>query len=284
VGEFRITTLNGWNKTRTVYNLFDRVEPEDRVLGQIMAQSYDHAKETGATNIREIVWPAEPEILRHLESYPGLGADESPSAFQQGVSSAVFRTLGFVQLPCRQRLVDYCWEMMRIKIDVGDYLGVASGKLARDNRGVWLRNIALDFAEESFNFDYLGAKPARAEAWEWAAGGGDSIRNSTVARLIRKICAIHSVLLLLTYLASLGCCCAAPAVFLRKKDEHWLRDTMVAALAVASVGTIVGSCVIAGFNRIYSLPHLPVFVLCMAYAWENRSRLSAVRWRRSHQR
>jgi hypothetical protein len=171
--------------------------------------------------------------------------------------------------------------MMRIKIDVGDYLGEVSGKLARDNRGAWLRNIAVDFAEESFNFDYLGAKQARAEPSEWAAGGGDPIRNSTTASLIRKVCAMHSVLLMLAYLASLGYCFAAPAVFLRKKDKHWLRDATVVALAIASIGTIVGTCVFAGFNRIYSLPHLPIFVLCSAYAWENRSRLSAWRWHRS---
>ena len=40
IGQFRITTLDGWNRSRTVYNLFDRVAPADHAIGSIMTQTY----------------------------------------------------------------------------------------------------------------------------------------------------------------------------------------------------------------------------------------------------
>ena len=44
IGEFRITTLDGWNKSRTVYNLFDQVPPEDRALGAPAIDPAEHLR------------------------------------------------------------------------------------------------------------------------------------------------------------------------------------------------------------------------------------------------
>jgi len=271
IGQFRVTTINGWNKTRTVYNLFDRVGPEDRVVGEIMSQTYDQERQSGGVNLREIVWSAEPRILQHLDSYPGMDLDDvsNPSPFHQQVNRVVRQTFGFRELPCRIKLVDYCWEMMRIKIDTGDYMGDVSGKLARKYPGAWLSNVATNFATESFNFDYLSAEPARIEA-DLAAGGGDPIINRWAANLTSLACKLEVPVLLLTYLVTLACFFYSPRTFFRKHDEHWVRDSTVTALATASIGTIVGMCVLAGFNRVYSLPHLAVFMMCSAYIWEHR--------------
>jgi hypothetical protein len=273
IGQFRITTVNGWNKTRTVYNLFDRVDPEDRVIGEIMAQTYNQQKQSGGVNLREIVWPAERRILQNLSSYPDLDVTANPSLFHQQVNRAVQQTFGFVELPCRTKLVDYCWEMMRIKIDTGDYIGSVSGKLARKYPGAWLANIATNFAEESFNFNYFGARPSRLDVVDVAAGGGNPVINRAAANLISWANKLHVPFLLLTYLATLACFFFSPRTFFRKHDEHWFRDAAVTTLAVASIGTLVGTCVFAGLNRVYSLPHLAVFTMCSAYIWEHRVRI-----------
>ena len=278
IGQFRITTVNGWNKTRTVYNLFDRVDPEDRVIGGIMAETYNRLKPSDRVNHREVVWPAEKQILQHLDRYPGdsyrdIDAPANPSPFHQTVNRAVQHTFGFVELPCKARMVDFCWEMMRIKIDTGDYLGDVSGKLARKYPGLWLSNIATNFAEESFNFDYFSAKPSTLDVSDIAASGDAPVINHTSANLIGWICKLHVPFLLLTYLVTLGCFFLSPKAFFQRHDEHWLGDAAVAILAVASIGTLVGTCVLAGFNRVYSLPHLAIFTMCSAYAWEHRVRV-----------
>lgn len=277
IGQFRITTINGWNKTRTVYNLFDRVDPEDRVIGGIMAQTYNQEKQSGGVNLREIVWPAERRIFQNVSTYPGLDIDvtANPSLFHQQVNRAVQHAFGFVDLPCSTKLVDYCWEMMRLKIDTGDYIGRVSDKLARKYPGAWLANLATNFAEESFNFNYFAASPSTRDSVNVAAGGGDLIIRRALANPISWAAKLSVPFLLFTYLATLACFFLSPITFFRKHDEHWFRDAAVTTLAVASIGTLVGTCVLAGLNRVYSLPHLAVFTMCSAYLWQNRVRIFA---------
>lgn len=280
IGQFRMTTLDGWNRTRTVYNLFDRVPPEDQLIGLIMANTYRQQHQTGGVNLREIVWPAEHDLFlsANLSRYPLPDAATTPTPFQQSLQ----RTLGLVPLPCRVKVVDYCEELMHIKIDVGDYLGLVSTKLARQNRAAWLSNIASNFVHESFNFNYFGAKPSRLDDPPIAPGGGPVILNPTADRLLTRLSTLHAPLLLATYLVTLLCALLSPFIFRAGPHQHWLQDATIATLALASIGTIVGTTVLAGFNRVYSLPHLAVFTICTAYAYENRARILATLAPRQH--
>jgi hypothetical protein len=281
IGEFRITTFEGWNRSRTVYNLFDRVGPEDKVIGEIMARTYRQQQQSGSTNLREIMWPAEDELVSNYAVYPWGDSTFSPTPFHQWLTRAAQRNFGWIQIPCKVQSVPYCFENMRVNIDVGDYLGSVSSKLARRYPGVWLANIASNFAEESFNFDYSGVRPARLGLPDIAPDGNSPVINRPAATMVGMAVRLHAPLLLFTYLVTLACFVLSPVIVFRKHDEYWLRDAAVATLAVASVGTIVGTCVLAGFNRVYSLPHLVVFTICTAYAWENRSRIAAAVFRRS---
>ena len=65
-GEFRINTLTGATRTESVYNLFDRVGPEDRIAGLILQQSYLLKNGNGQT-YRHHVWVAMPKLLRAFD-------------------------------------------------------------------------------------------------------------------------------------------------------------------------------------------------------------------------
>jgi hypothetical protein len=64
IGRFTFTTGRPLNATCTVYDLFDRVEPEDRVFGQIMLKYY-----RGAARI-DLVNDALPELREHTSEMP----------------------------------------------------------------------------------------------------------------------------------------------------------------------------------------------------------------------
>ena len=276
IGEFRITTLDGWNRTRTVYNMFHRVDAEDAVIGEIMAQTYQRqAARAASVNLREIIWPAYDELLLNYDRYPIADPTRAPSPFHLQMARVAHNVLGLVEIPCEVHPSDYCWEFMRKQINTGDYLGRVSWKLARKYPRDWLHNLAANFFEESFNFRYSDAKPAIAGFEVHHAGGSTFVRNSSIAALTTAAANAQSFLLMLMYVVTLGYCIFLffPVIFSREQDDHWLPDVTVAALAVASVGTIVGTCVLAGLNRVYSLPHLVVFTICTAYALENHSRI-----------
>lgn len=281
IGEFRITTLNGWNRTRTVYNMFDRVDAEDAAIGEIMARTYQRkAAHAASANLREIVWQAHDELLLNYPRYPITDPTRDPSPLHLQIARVALahNVLGLVEIPCELSPRPYCWQFMRLKINTGDYLGRVSWKLARKYPRDWLHNVVANFFEESFTFRYSEAKPTVAGYEAHSADGSPFVRNSSIAALTTAAANAQSPLLTLMYVVTLGYCIFFffPAIFSREQDDHWLPDVTVAALAVASVGTIVGTCVLAGLNRVYSLPHLVVFTICTAYALENHSRIVSV--------
>jgi hypothetical protein len=276
VGEFRVTTLDGWNRSRTVYNMFDRVDGDDRVIGEIMSRTYRQQVSTGSSlNIREIMWQAQGELISNYSRYPVVDPNTNIGTFHQETIRVAHKILGLVEVPCEGKLNDYCWEGIRIKINTGDYLGKVSWKLARKYPRDWLHNVTSNFLQESFNFSYVDSRAAIVDFDADAPDGSGILKNDRAAKLTVAATRLHAPLLLLTYMVTLACSILSPLILFRKQDEHWLQDAAVTSLAVASVGTILGTCVLAGYNRVYSLPHLVVFVICTAYAWENSPRIAA---------
>jgi len=277
IGEFRITTSDGWNRTRTVYNLFDRVDAEDSAIGEIMARAYQQQVPRAASvNLREIMWQVQDKLILNYRRYPITDPTREPSRFHLRMDRFAHDVFGLVELPCEVSPRYFCWQSMRRWINIGDYLGRVSWKLARRYPEDWIRNVAANFFEESFTFRYSDAKPAVEGFEAHAAGGGPFVRNSSLAALTTRAANAESPLLTVMYVVTLGYCVFFPVIFSREQDDHWLSDVSVAALAMASVGTIVGTCVLAGLNRVYSLPHLVVFTTCTAYALENHARIVSV--------
>lgn len=274
IGEFRITTLSGWNRSRTVYNMFDRVDPEDHAIGEIMSRTYlQEAGRDAQVNLREIMWPALGELLDNYSRYPITDPTRDPSPFHLRMVHAAHNFLGLVEIPCEVNPRIYCWQRMRTRINTGDYLGEVSGKLARKYPVESLHNVAANFLEESFNFRYTDAKPAIEDVIAPSADSYAAVRNNSIAAFTTSAANAEAPLLALMYVVTLGYAVCFPFIVFRKQDGRWLNDAAVASLAAASVGTIAGTCVLAGLNRVYTLPHFVVFVICTSYALENWSRI-----------
>jgi len=278
MGQFRITTLDGWNRSRTVYNMFDRVGPEDALIGEIMSRNYNQAVEKHAnTNLREIVWMAQMELYDNAmrRRFPMKDTATDPSFMKSPIIQKGRKSLGLVTVPCNVQFEPYCWEFMRRKSDIGDYLGRVSWKLARNNPGKWLHNILANFAEESFNYHYGDAKAA-VEGYQATTGNGEMTgRSAAIASFMGWAMNAEAPLLTFLYALTWAVVITGSVVFFRRLDEHWWHDAAVTALAIASIGTLVGTCVLAGLNRVYTLPHLVVFTICGAYTWEHRRRIVA---------
>ncbi len=275
IGEFRITTADGWNRSRTAYNMFDRVDPEDRVIGELMSQTYLRQKDkTDKVNVREIMWQVQYELLANFQRYPITDPTIDASPFHLKMYKAAHDILGMGKATCASNPGNmFCWEQMRMEIDIGDYLGAVSWKLARKYPFDWMHNIVANFFEESFTFRYGDAKPA-VEGYQPKSTGPDSfVKDPSIASRAWPVANVEAPLLTLMYVVTLGYAIGFPLIVFRKQDGHWLHDAAVATLAIASIGTIVGTCILAGFNRIYTMPHIVVFVLCTTYALENRARI-----------
>ncbi len=68
-GHFKLTNFDGFAKTHVVYNLFDRVHEEDRVLGEIMSRQHQLDLANGAAD-GQVVWRSMPEIWKALDRMP----------------------------------------------------------------------------------------------------------------------------------------------------------------------------------------------------------------------
>ncbi len=274
IGEFRITTLTGWNRSKTVYNMFDRVNPEDRVLGQALSASYLKRNRNGRI-VRDHVWQGLKDNLWDLYMIlPLEDPTEVPSAFHLKVDRAFEDVLGMKARVACEVPGQLCTELLRREIDIGDYVGRVSWKLIRKYPGAYLANVTGNFLD-TFNFRYLDSEPASEDSRLTSVDGGEYIRNQSLARLLPNAINMSAPLLTVLYVITVSFVVFAPLVLMRKTDRFPLTDMIVTELALAVVGTFITMCCLSGYNREYSIPHLGVMVICTAYAVENWSRIAA---------
>ncbi len=280
IGQVRMTTFDKLNRSHTVYNMFDRVDPEDRVMGAIMSRTYkDQVTRNTNTNRQDLIWQALLELSAHYQEYPIRDTATDPEFLDHAIIQQGRKALGWVEVPCQVQRVEFCWEAMRRKIDLYDYVGLVSWKLARKYPAEWLRNVASNFFEESFSFRYGDEKPGVEGFQAKSADGKGVTRSGAVSELcsaaIYKAIGAEAPVLTLLYCVTLGFFLCVPGILTRTPGQYWMRDIAVSALVVASVGTIAGTAALAGLNRAYTLPHLVVFTIATAYVWEHRSRIMA---------
>jgi hypothetical protein len=275
IGEFRVTTLTGWNRSKTVYNMFDRVGAEDRVLGEALVASYLRRNRDGKT-VRDHAWQALKDSL--WEQYavlPLVDPTATPSRFHIGLDRVVEDVLGMkARIPCEVS-DQLCTDLLRREIDIGDYVGKVSWKLIKSYPGAYLANVTGNFVE-TFDFRYLDSEPASEDSRLAAVDGRNYVRNKPIARLLPTAIHVYAPLLTAMYAVTFSFVVFAPLFFLRKNDAYLLADRIVTALAFATVGTFITMCCLSGYNKEYSIPHLGVMVICTAYAAENRSRIAAI--------
>jgi hypothetical protein len=271
IGEFRITTLDGWNKSRTVYNLFDRVGPEDHALGEVLSRSYAAQLTHGnQVNVREHMFIAFDDLKAHYNEFP---IDHSvalrPSEMNVKIARLAFDYLGLERIPCAVSQQMTCFENMRARIDLGDYIGGVSSKLMRRYPGAWARNTLVNWLQETFNFSYVDRKEAVAGFQAITVDGATYVRRPRLSKVAEWAVRVEAPLLSLAYVVTLLFAMLGPVLLVRDKPLS-SADAAVVLLAMAAVGTEAVMCAIAGFNRIYSLPFVAIFVLCAAFGVERR--------------
>ncbi len=276
IGEFRITTLTGWNRSKTVYNMFDRVDPEDRVLGQALMDSYLKRNRNGNI-VRDHIWQAADDSLGDLYmDMPIEDPTDNLSAFHMKVDHVFEDSLGMkINVPC-DLPGHWCTARVRRQINMGDYVGRVSWKLTKKYPGMYLKNVADNFVSDTFNVRNAASGPAVEGFRATTVDGGEYVRNESLAKLSGNAINAEAPLLTVFYMITLVFVVFAPFVFIRNSEERPVADIVVSALALATVGTFIAMCFLSGYNKEYSIPHLGIFVICTAYAVENWSRIAAV--------
>ena len=261
IGEFRINTITGATRTESTYNMFGLVDNTDRVAGEILSRSYQLTNSNGRI-YRHHVWVALPELLNAyaLGQLPVMPPqDDLPkSALVLKARSRVVHALGLKEL----RIIQ--------PVGLFDYLGHLSGKLAISHPALYLHNVRDTFGD-SFEYDF--GPPAPNETKDpHAPEGGSVIRDRALYEGIVWLAHIEAPFLLGGYLALLACVLSSPLLLLAGR-EHLLRDSAVAAVALAAFATILCSCFIAAYYPQHGVPFLGLFMLIVGYAVSNSKRL-----------
>jgi hypothetical protein len=245
-----------------VYNLFDRVEPQDRALGEVLAHSYTLQRAQGKNvNVREHIFLAFDELRGHYLEFPIEHPVSRPSELNAWAIKVAHEWFGFQRVPCEVSNTMSCFENMRNKIDLGDYIGEVSTRLMFHHPFSWLRNVLADWFEEGFNFDYIDEKPAVVGYHAITVDGSSYIARPGLEKALEWAVRIEAPLLTVAYLLAIGCVVFGFRLVRADRERAWL----VVILAFAAVGSMAVMCALEGFNRIYNLPYLSVFVLCASY-------------------
>ncbi len=274
IGEFRITTLMGWNRTKTVYNLFDKVDKEDQLFGQIMTASFLQRNRNGLV-VRDHIWQARPNLEKYYYYLPIVDPTETASAFHLKVDSVFEDVLGMkTRIPCVPG--EFCTAVVRQRVNIGDYAGRVSFKLIKRFPRTYLNNVLGNFVSDTFDFRYAETTPAIEDYRATTVDGSDPVRPGfePVAKFLSRSIDAEAPLLLGFYIVTLGFVIFAPLTLLLKSGELPIEDIIVTSLALATVGTFIAMCILSGYNKEYSIPHLGIMVICTAYAVENWSRIA----------
>jgi hypothetical protein len=268
IGQFRLAIVTGVTRTEAVYNLFDRVDPEDRVAGELLQKSYLYTNHDG-TIYRHHVWFALPELEQaaHAGLLPIAMHEHMPaSPLLLGLRHWVSRTFGL------QEHIVASGQVIYQPVDLYDYLGALSSKLERRYPGTYLRNIAANFFTDTFSYRFSPASPTETENPQ-APEGGTAVRSIAIYNVAVWINRIEAPLLSAAYLVLLAYVLASPWMFLRKGEDRLLLDGAVTILAVSAFAVIAASCVVAAYYPEHGIAFYGVLVICVCYAFENRGRI-----------
>jgi hypothetical protein len=273
LGQFRLTTMTGWQRSQAVYNLWDKVEPEDRVLGDILSRSYARRGEGNRGDRRDHFWLAYDELTTRnrdlpLDQYATVAPKAGFGGWLYGLAGETSRvyTHRFTAGASIRPTVT-----LRTPNDVGDYIGVVSRKLMMKYPGTWFRNAFTAFLG-TFNFQYW--QPS--DSHPVAISGGSVIRVHSLWSFAKWMDALEAPVLTLLYSLTLGLAIAEIPLLLRSSHpDNALRVAPVIALATGTLGTMAAYCLLAGYDIRYSAPHLGFIVMAGTFAIEKALQIFA---------
>lgn len=287
VGRFQITTLTSWNVNSSVYNLFDRVDPEDRVIGELLSRAdliRNHPEAVPAKErffvpkvpgqvIQDTYWAVWKQIIdRHAEM------PLPPPRTTSTRLGAWIRSLGSTE--ARKYTHAYAAGAPihpipdRDPNEIGDYMASVSWKLIRKYPGAWLHNAFLDFTREGFSFHMgpppIGDLPDPRSYWD-----GGVIQNNTLRRLAVWSDRLQAPVLTLLFVLTLGLGSSYPWFVSCWTDRDETCDATAAALALGVTATIAACCLFACYMPHFGVPHWGTIVICGTYAIDRTVRFVA---------
>ncbi len=264
IGHFRINTLNGLTRTESTYNMFNLVDTEDRVVGAILWRSY-LSKNGDGHLYRHHVWVAIPDLFRAAQlgllPIPPLRVNRPENGLVIKARNWLDRKLGINEQSNSAQLVD-----------LYDYLGHVSWKLAKKYPLLYLHNVLDNFASDTFNYSYPPPSPSETENPR-APEGGSVVRHKLLYGLTAWINRLEAPLLTASYFVLLAYVLFSPLLLLGREREHLLRDGAVVALAMGAFATILCSCVLAAYYPEHGVPFMGVLVICVVFAASNSKRI-----------
>ena len=266
LGQFRLTTMTGWQRSQAVYNLWDKVEPEDRALGKILSRSYERRAEGDRGDRRDHFWLAFDELTTHSRDLP-LG-NVRPLIARTGIGAWLYSLPSETSRVYTHRFTAGASIRPSVTLEtpnnVGDYIGVVSLKLMRKYPATWLRNAFTSFLA-TFNFEYwqpLDTHPV-------AVSGGSVIRFHALWKLETWLDRLQAPILTVMYCLTLALAILGLLMIVRtSRLDDILRLGAVATFALATLGTMAAYCLFAGYDTRYSVPHLGTIVMCSALSLE----------------
>ncbi len=263
-GQFRINTLNGLTSTESTYNMFNLVDTDDRVVGAVMWRSY--LLKNGDGHIyRHHVWFALPILEQAWRN--GLLPIASPR-MHLSENAWVIEARNWLG---RQLGIN---EQVRVfqPVDLWDYVGHVSWKLAKKYPSLYVHNVLDNFASDTFDYSIPPPSPSEIEDPR-APEGGSVVRNSALYTVTVWINRLEAPLLTASYVVLLSYILFSPLVLLGRDREHLLRDGAVVALAMGAFATILCSCVFAAYYPQHGVPFMGVLVICVVFAVSNVRRI-----------
>jgi hypothetical protein len=284
IGRFQLTTLTSWNMNSSVYNLFDRVDSEDQVLGELLAKANlirNHPEKAAGERfwlpaqpgqvVQDTYWATLGEIIRRRKEMPLPPPAETSSRFGKWVRS--FGTDDARRYTHTLAAAVRIGETIdRDPNDIGDYMDHVAWKLVRRYPGAWLRNAAANFFREAFRFRF--SPPGVSQTLDpHAFEGGTVVRNPSLRNVALWLDRIEAPLMTGLFALTLGLFLLAPWTLVRSPNDNTVFDTIAAALATGVVATFAACCLFACYMPHYGIPYWGTIVICGVYAIDRLGRL-----------
>jgi hypothetical protein len=229
-GVLSLTEMSDLARTSAAYNLFDRVHPQDRLLGEIMVKYYRQTNWPGHIE-RSYIWVALPEI--------GARSAAMPVPVRRGAESLRAYAL-------------YA------------YIGRVSEGLLWEHPLTWMTN---SFADLARTFDFVFPQPDSSELKDPVALTlRPVVANLAGWHVVRGMIAVEAWMIATLYLLTF----VALGVSVRRMQAapdlpSRVVPLLVASLAAGTLACMIAPCVLATYDLRYSVPLIPYFVLCSAY-------------------
>lgn len=227
-------------RTFAAYNLFDKVHPQDKVLGNILDKYYRKTNANGNVQ-RDYLWQAMSEIWAHYQEMP------------------------IQQNPGRLHTVY-----------LANYLGHISNYLLQEHPDVWLQNswsqlpLTFDFNLPQTGPGYMGGDPI-------SLTGVPVVISDRGWQACVSLAAWEAPLILGTYLLTFAAVIIGIfRVFQASDLSAALLSLFPLILALGTILSLTIFCVLAAYYNRYSVPLLPLLVICSAYVLE-----SACSWKKN---